>query len=347
MPAMTSEVMELCPLHRIMRLVQSIDTRSLPRAPHSHVGTLLREWRTTRRLSQLELALEANVSPRHLSCVETGKAQPSRDVIARLADALGMPLRERNALLVAAGFAPRYRETELASPEMAPIRRAIEFILQHQEPYPAIVTNRHWDILLMNESTRRIFEILRPGGPRHANMLRQIFDPQDMRSVLRNWEELAIDVLRHLHNQVAVAPSDAKARALLDEVLAYPGVPAQWRTRELGSTPQPLLNTVFGKDDLELRFFSTITSCGDGRVLPEDDVRLMPDPRQLRALCVRLQAASHRCRRSSACSISRVDTAVKKRTNGPPPTGSKSTPGASAMPVCSSSSWQNFRLDCV
>jgi transcriptional regulator with XRE-family HTH domain len=258
----------------MMRPVQSIDASALPAAPLSHVGTMVREWRTTRRLSQLELALEANVSPRHLSCVETGKAQPSRDMIARLADALGMPLRERNALLVAAGFAPRYRETELASPEMAPIRRAIEFILQHQEPYPAIVTNRHWDILLMNESTRRIFEILLPGGPRHVNMLRQIFDPQDMRSVLRNWEELAIDVLRHLHNQVAVAPSDAKARALLDEVLAYPGVPAEWRTREPGSTPQPLLNTVFGKDDLELRFFSTITTFGTPHDVTLDELRI-------------------------------------------------------------------------
>ena len=105
-------------------------------------------------------------------------------------------------------------------------------------------------------------------------MLRQIFDPQDMRSVLRNWEELAIDVLRHLHNQVAVAPSDAKARALLDEVLAYPGVPAEWRTRELGSTPHPLLNTVFGRDDLELRFFSTITTFGTPHDVTLDELRI-------------------------------------------------------------------------
>jgi transcriptional regulator with XRE-family HTH domain len=274
MLAMTSEVMEFRERPRMMRPVQSIDTLAPPTAAASHVGGLVREWRTTRRLSQLELALEANVSPRHLSCVETGKAQPSRDMIARLADALGMPLRERNALLVAAGFAPRYRETELTSPEMAPIRRAIEFILQHQEPYPAVVMNRHWDILLMNDSIRRILERLRPGGPRHANMLRQIFDPQDIRGVLRNWEELAIDILRHMHNQVAMAPSDTKARALLDEILAYPDVPAQWRTRELGSTPQPLLNTVFGKDDLELRFFSTITTFGTPHDVTLDELRI-------------------------------------------------------------------------
>jgi transcriptional regulator with XRE-family HTH domain len=239
-----------------------------------HAGTLLREWRTSRRLSQLDLALEANVSPRHLSCVETGKAQPSRDMIARLADALGMPLRERNALLVAGGFAPQYRETELTTPEMAPVRRAIEFILQHQEPYPAVVTNRHWDMLLTNDATLRIFGLLRPGGPKHVNVLRQIFDPQDMRGVIRNWEELAIDVIRHLHNQVAVAPSDTKARALLEEVLAYPDVPEGWRMREPGSAPQPLLNTVFGNGDVELRFFSTITTFGTPHDVTLDELRI-------------------------------------------------------------------------
>lgn len=270
---MTSEVMESSQHRRIMRPVQSIDTHAPP-APPSHAGSLLREWRTSRRLSQLELAVEANVSPRHLSCVETGKAQPSRDMISRLADALGMPLRERNALLVAAGFAPKYRETELSTPEMVPVRRAIEFILQHQNPYPAIVTNRHWDILLTNDATVRIFNLLRPGGPKHVNMLRQIFDPEDMRSVLRNWEELAIDVIRHLHNQVAQTPSDTKARELLEEVLAYPGVPAQWRTRELDSAPQPLLNTVFGNGDLELRFFSTITTFGTPHDVTLDELRI-------------------------------------------------------------------------
>lgn len=240
----------------------------------THAGTLLREWRTSRRLSQLDLALEANVSPRHLSCVETGKAQPSRDMISRLADALSMPLRERNALLISAGYAPKYRETQLDSPEMAPVKRAIEFILQHQEPYPAVVTNRHWDMLLTNEATTRIFGFLKPGGPRHGNVLRQIFDPDDMRSVLRNWDELAIDIIRHVHNQVAVAPSDTKARALLEEILAYPGVPAEWQTREPGSAPQPLMNTVFGKDDLELRFFSTITTFGTPHDVTLDELRI-------------------------------------------------------------------------
>lgn len=113
-----------------MHAMDTIDSHSPPSSiPAAHVGTLLREWRAARRLSQLDLALDAGMSTRHLSCVETGKAQPSRDTITRLADALEMPLRERNALLMAAGYAPRYPETALATPEMTQIRRAIEFIL--------------------------------------------------------------------------------------------------------------------------------------------------------------------------------------------------------------------------
>jgi transcriptional regulator with XRE-family HTH domain len=255
--------------------VPTLDSRSPPPpTPSAHVGALLREWRAARRWSQLDLALEAGVSARHLSYVETGKAQPSRDMVARLADALDMPLRERNALLVAAGYAPKYRETALATPEMSPVRRAIEFILQQQEPYPAFVTNRHWDLLLANGGSSRLFGLLREGGPLHPNIMRQVFDPNDMRPLLANWEEVAGDLIRHLHNEVAAAPSDAKARALLDEVLAYPGVPDRWRTREPGATPLPMLTTVFRKGDLELRFFSTITTFGTPRDVTIDELRI-------------------------------------------------------------------------
>ncbi|MGH8702733.1 MAG: helix-turn-helix domain-containing protein, partial [Burkholderiales bacterium] len=172
-------------------------------------------------MSQLDLALEAEVSARHLSYVETGKAQPSRDMVARLAGALDMPLRERNALLLAAGYAPEYPETALDTPELAQVRRAIEFILKHQEPYPAFVLNRRWDVLRTNRAAARIAGFLR-GGSAHANMVRQFFDPNDMRAVVVNWEEVAGDLIRHLHDEVAAAPSDARARALLDEALRYP-----------------------------------------------------------------------------------------------------------------------------
>ncbi|MCI4568852.1 helix-turn-helix transcriptional regulator [Lysobacter sp. CFH 32150] len=247
---------------------------SSPSTP-AHVGVLLREWRAARRLSQLDLALDAGLSTRHLSCVETGKAQPSRDTIARLADALEMPLRERNALLMAAGYAPKYPETALATPEMAQVRRAIEFILAQQEPYPAFVLNRRWDILMANPAALRVNGfVMRGRASAHKNMIRQIFDPDDLRPAVANWDEVAGDLIRHLHDEVAAAPTDAAARALLDEVLAYPGVPTRWRTRELGTAPSPLLTTVLRRDHHELRFFSTITTFGTPRDVTIDELHI-------------------------------------------------------------------------
>jgi transcriptional regulator with XRE-family HTH domain len=235
---------------------------------------LLREWRSARRLSQLDLALEVGMSARHLSCVETGKAQPSRDMVARLADALEMPLRERNTLLIAAGYAAKYAETDLATTQMAPVRRAVEFILKQQEPYPALVTNRHWDVLLTNEPLQRLFGRMRGGPPTHGNVLRQVFDPSDMRPFVANWDVVAGDLIRHLHNEVAAAPSDAKARALLDEVLAYPDIPAGWRSRDPKATPLPLLTTEFHLDGGKLQFLSTFSTFGASRDVTIDELRI-------------------------------------------------------------------------
>jgi transcriptional regulator with XRE-family HTH domain len=272
---MTSEVMAFRIAGRYRSLVTSPATLIAPQAASlpAHVGELLREWRAARRLSQLDLALDVDVSARHLSCVETGKARPSRELIRRLADTLEMPLRERNALLVAAGYAPEYPETALGTPALAQIRRAIEFILAHQEPYPAFVLNRRWDVLHANAAAGRIAHFLR-GGSTHANMVRQFFDPDDMRAAVVNWEEVAGDLIRHLHDEVAAAPSDLKARALLEEVLRYPGVPSAWHTRRLDSAPPPLLTVVFRKDNQVLRFFSTITTFGTPRDVTIDELRI-------------------------------------------------------------------------
>jgi len=239
-----------------------------------HVGTLLREWRTARRMSQLDLALEAGISSRHLSYVETGKSRPSRDMISLLADVLEMPLRERNVLLTAAGFAARYRETTLATPEMAPVRQAIDTILAHQNPYPALVMNRHWDLLMVNSSFIRLFSKFMSGPSRHGNVLRQVFDPADIRGAIANWEEMAEDLIRHLHNQVTATPSDQKLRALLDEILAFPGVPEGWRHRKPGQTTAPLLTCTFKRGDLELRLFSTFTTFGTPWDVTVDELRI-------------------------------------------------------------------------
>lgn len=254
--------------------MQSVKARgSSNRTTPSPAGALLREWRAAKHLSQLDLALEAGVSARHLSCVETGKAQPSRDLIAMLADALGMPLRERNALLVAAGYAPCYAETGLDAAALTQVRVAIDCILGHQEPYPAFLLNRRWDVLQTNRAAVRVNDFL-GAGRRHTNMVRRFLDPDDLRSSVVNWEEIAGDLIRHLHESIVAAPSDTGARALLEEALAYPGVPAQWRTRDVGGPPPPLLTVVFRKAGRELRFFSTITTFAMPRDVTLDEMRI-------------------------------------------------------------------------
>jgi transcriptional regulator with XRE-family HTH domain len=257
-----------------MSLSKSRTALPVPPPPDAEVGTLLRHWRTARRLSQLELALDANISSRHLSYVETGRAQPSRDMVLRLADALEVPLRERNTLLIAAGFAPRYFETGLAAPEMARMRDAIELILRQQEPFPAWVLDRYWNILMANKAAPRCTRFLLGAEPTEGNMLRLCLHPNGVRPMMVSWEETAGDLIRHLHHQIATSPMDKRAKDLLAEVLAYPGVPSQWRTRDVAMPPTPLLTTVFRKGDVELRFFSTITTFGTAHDVTLEELRI-------------------------------------------------------------------------
>jgi transcriptional regulator with XRE-family HTH domain len=244
-------------------------------AAATELGLLLRQWRASRRWSQLDLALEADVSTRHLSYVETGKSQPSRELIERLAEAMQMPLRERNHLLRAAGYADHYRETPIDAPELQRIQRAVDFILAQQEPYPAFVLNRYWDILQANAAAQRVNGFLLGGrSSPHANMLRHVFDPQDLRAVLVNWEEVAADLLHHLRQSVSTRPDDARARALLDEMLAAPDVPAGWRKPAHDSGPSPLLTTCFAREGVTLRFFSSITVFATPRDVTLEELRI-------------------------------------------------------------------------
>jgi len=216
-------------------------------------------------------------------------------MLVRLADALDIPLRERNGLLIAGGYAPSYRESALSTPEMALVRQAIDFILDHHEPYPALVTNRYWDIQLTNRALMRVFGLLRPSSPPlHDNVLRQVFDPADMRTIVVNWEEVAGDLIRHLHNEVAASPADARLRELLSEVLAYPDVPVRWRTREPGVTSTPLLTTLLGNAEVELRFFSTLTTFGTPNDVTLDELRIesmFPADEATAEVCRRLAQA--------------------------------------------------------
>lgn len=275
-----------------MAYSRGMDTAHLRTSGIAPIGALLREWRAARRLSQLDLALDAGVSARHLSYVETGKAQPSRDMVDKLADTLAMPLRERNALMVAAGYAPKYPETALTTPMMAQVRRAIDSILAQQEPYPAFLLNRHWDVLAANAAAMRVSNFVLDGrASPHTNMLHNIFDPADLRSKIVNWEEIAGDLIRHLHSEVAAAPSDATFRGLLDQVLAYPDVPQQWRNRDPAVAPTPLMATHFRHRGQDLRFFSMITTFGTPRDVTLEDLHIectFPEDEETAAFCRQL-----------------------------------------------------------
>lgn len=239
------------------------------------IGVLLREWRGARRMSQMQLGLECGISARHLGFIELGKARPSREAVGRLADALALALRERNALLLAAGYSPQYEESDLANPALERMRSAVDLILRHQEPYPAFVLDRHFDVLGGNEAALRVNQLVMEGREsRHSNLLRQIFDPDDFRAVIENWAEVAAGFLRRLHAELALNPADEKGRALLEEILGYPGVPPEWRFRDMGRQDEPVLTLVFRSPRGRLRFFETITTFAAPLDVTLDELRI-------------------------------------------------------------------------
>jgi transcriptional regulator with XRE-family HTH domain len=241
------------------------------------VGRLIQHWRRVRRKSQLSLALQAGVSARHLGFLEVGRAKPSREMVLLLAGALDIPLRERNALLLAAGYAPIYRETGLEAPEMEHARRAIGLILEHQEPYPAVVMDKHWNILRSNVAGERFFSrLLAPpaGGPQ-PNVIRLMFDPAGLRPYVANWESVAEALVQRVHREAIGGIADAATLDLLNEVLAYPGVPKRWQSPDLlAPFPKPYLAVQFRKGELAMDFFSTVTTLGTPLDVTLQEIRI-------------------------------------------------------------------------
>lgn len=235
-------------------------------------GELLRHWRTTRRISQLELGLDADVSSRHISFIETGRANPSREMVVILSSVLDVPLRERNALLVAAGFAPIYHETDLNAPQMAQVRQALELILKQHEPFGAIVFDRHWDLVMTNQAYIDMASQLSGNlsvdfapytitpKPR-LNALKQIFDPQSWRPYIANWETVARATLERLRRE-AIHYNDPALHDLLQQLLAYPDVPAGLHDPDFDSPQDVIIPVEIRFGEHTLKIFSTITTLG-------------------------------------------------------------------------------------
>lgn len=231
-------------------------------------GPMLRQWRRARRLSQEALAQDAEVSARHLSFLENGRARPSREMVLVLASALEVPLRERNALLGAAGFAPAYRETDLDDPALAPVRQALTFLLERHEPFPAYVIDHTWRVLDANAGARAVSATL--GQPVPTNALLWTFDPAGLRPLITNWEVYASEMLRRVARD---ANTDRAAADLLDRMLAFGGAPPGWRRPRL-EAPSPLVPLDLSLGDARLSLFTALTTLGTPQDITLTEVRV-------------------------------------------------------------------------
>jgi transcriptional regulator with XRE-family HTH domain len=253
------------------------EPRRLRPRPTDHFGVRLSEWRTRRRESQLGLAISANISQRHLSFVESGRSRPSRDMVVRLCDALDIPLRARNELLISAGYAALYPERALDVAEMQSVREALMRIVNHHEPYPAFVVDREWRVILSNDSATQLFSVcmdtatlqsLSPDGT--LNFMRLMFEPAQMRPRIQNWPMVGPRLLARLRRE-AQGDLRSPSAMLLKELgpSANCSLPDDQDRIDLPALPLEL--AIRGAT---LRLFNTITTFGTPQDVGLQELRI-------------------------------------------------------------------------
>jgi len=197
-------------------------------------------------------------------------------MVLRLARVLDVPIRERNQLLLAAGYAPLYREAGLASEEAAQVRAAVERILEAHEPYPAVVMDRHWNVMATNSAANAFFGWLL--GDRKleqpANVIRLMFNPEGLRPFVQNWEDVAEALIQRVHREAVGGFPDAETIALLEQALGYPGVPSEWRSPDFRTPPLPIVPVEFERNGLALSYFSTVTTLGTPQDAMLQEIRI-------------------------------------------------------------------------
>ncbi|MCG7596483.1 helix-turn-helix transcriptional regulator [Mycobacterium sp. PSTR-4-N] len=226
--------------------------------PPTTVGAMVRRWRERRRLSQLDLALEADVSARHVSFVETGRATPSRAMVLRLADALDVPRREQNRMLLAAGHAPAYPERPLDAPDMAAVQAGLARVLEAFDPYPCVVVNRVWDLVTANAGSDVLLAGVAPHLLERPNALRVALHPDGLAPRIRNLGQWRAHLIGRLRREAAAADDTGELNALLDEIAGYPG--GDDRFDDPGAVAVPL--DLITPDGVELRLLSMVTTFG-------------------------------------------------------------------------------------
>jgi transcriptional regulator with XRE-family HTH domain len=240
------------------------------------VGHLLREWRTSRGVSQLDLAMRAGFSARHVSFIETGRAQPSRQAVLVLAEALDVPLRDRNRLLEAGGYAHVYRHTPLDAEDMRHIRGMLQFILDRHEPFGAVVLDRYSNLIMANTASQQLFQqIVDPGlmaGTR--NIMRLVFDPSGLRRWIVNWPEVADHLLSRCERELGGPSADDASRAVLAEIRQLAGPLPETRSHQPLRPGDVLLPVHIRRGDIDVRLFSTIMTLGTPQDVTLQELRI-------------------------------------------------------------------------
>jgi transcriptional regulator with XRE-family HTH domain len=237
------------------------------------LGELLRYWRQERGKSQLDLSMDTGISQRHLSFVESGRSSPSRDLLTVVSEALNIPLRERNALLLASGFAPQYGEQSIDAGQMKIVTRAIDRMLKQHEPHPALVLDRYWNVVCANEAAPRFFGsfIDLEKWPKPRNLLNLMFDPAGLRPFVEEWETVAAGLLQRVRREAVGQVVDAKLQELLKRLREYPGVA---ELKPSLAAQSPVLPMVFRKGNQRFSYFSLITTVGTPQCITAQELRV-------------------------------------------------------------------------
>jgi transcriptional regulator with XRE-family HTH domain len=253
-------------------------TQSNTRSQNNQLGTLLRRWRDVRNKSQIALSLDAGVSQRHLSFIEVGRSTPSRATLLCIADALDVPFRDRNILLLAAGYAPVYSDAGWSDAEMRRVTDALKRLLRQHEPFPAVVMDRYWNVLLTNAAAPRFFGsfVDLSAWPTPRNLLHLMFDPAGMRPFVVNWEDVARSLIQRVYREAVGRVVDDKSQELVAALLAYPGTNSQWRAGLAGdgTLDLPVVPITFMKDGERLGYFSMLTTVAAPRTIASQELRV-------------------------------------------------------------------------
>jgi transcriptional regulator with XRE-family HTH domain len=272
------------PLRNIQQRAPSMTT-STTAATEQQFHDLLKSWRTQSGISQLELSMRSDVSQKHISFLESSKSRPSQSMVIQICEAMDIPLRDRNTLLLAAGFAPLYQRRDLTEPEISSVNLALDMMLDQQEPYPAVVVDSLFNVLRVNNGALKLntalFKVDHPEQlPVIANnVLRGLFHPDGYQRCVSNWHELAPIILRRLQNEIDAGKGSPELQVLLSELESYKGVPKHWKQHKPEQWLAPIVTTPIVTIDIDtgterLSLLSTISTLGTPQDVTLEELRI-------------------------------------------------------------------------